>query len=124
MVVFVTLAFFKQNTRKNNREQAKAAQAISYFEADKYKEALDVKDTLNQDDLLNEYARKIVLMGNLTEYSENYDNPYTCLLYFVGHYNEFEELGLIDKTHNIVREYAQNVANTNVNIAALFERSI
>lgn len=124
LIVFVTLAFFKQNTIKNNREQAKAAQAISYFEAEKYKEALDAKNNLNQEELLNEYASKIILMGNLTEYSENYDNPYTCLLYFVGHYNEFEELGLIDKTQNIVREYAQNIANKNVNIAALFERSI
>ena len=124
LIVFVTLAFFKQNIRNNNGKQAKAAQAIAYFEEGKYKQALDIKNALNQDELLKGYVSKIVLMGNLTQYSENYDNPYTCLLYFVGNYDEFEKLGLIDKTDYIVSEYAQKVANKNVNVAAFFEQSI
>lgn len=81
-------------------------------------------NALNQDELLKGYARKIVLMGNLTQYSEKCDNPYNCLLYFVGNYDEFENLGLIDKTDYIVSEYAQKVANKNVNFAAFFEQSI
>lgn len=113
-----------QTSNENKKQDTIAQEAISFYNDGDYIEALDKKRELEKDDKLGDYEQKIILMGNFQELYEDEDGSYTCVLYFLGHYEEFEQQGLVDTVYPLSVESAQKVAGHDMNIAEQFERSM
>lgn len=124
LIIVSVIQTANENKKQEAIQDAIAQQAISSYDNGNYVEALNKKRELEKDDKLGDYEQKIILMGNFQELYEGEDSSYICVLYFLGHYEEFEQQGLINTVYPLVIKSAQKVAGHGMNIAEQFERSM